>query len=181
MKIELIKRKGLLPGHRNVMVDGIRWAVMRKNGSSKRHHFTFNQEGSGKQVRHPVEPNRAALKYPKILAGMAVFVESQSDYERKREGIPTKILTVEERQIAAVRHAIKLGLLRDPEIVRAEVEGENAAHRAKLAEAGQKERQKFEEKAIEVLGRLKGWTVAPGIAEKDAATIADALMECRSW
>lgn len=135
------------PGERLILVDGVRWGrtIVRRHGRRGTLH-TFVQEGGG-EIRNP----------PTYEGGkpQAVIVCSSRKRRQRIDNIfkatPDRIVTTEELVLEKAQQLIADDRLRDPVIVRKEIDARRAMLRQNQLRHDAEEMQAFRQRASEAL------------------------------
>ena len=131
-------------GERIILVDGARWG--RTSVTTHGRHgmrYRFLQDGRSEVIEE--RANNSTYKVPATVWGDKVA-------RRHAYGNNKPVAPVEERIIEKVREMIETGLLRDPVVVRGDIEEEARQYRAQRADARRAEEAAFHARACAALG-----------------------------
>lgn len=144
-KIELVKpdadAKGFDRGERIIMVDGVRWGRTHVKSHGRRGTTTTFEQEHGEEIAEQYAGTERACYY-----AVKVHSERARRYER---GVPR---STEELVLEKIKELIGSGKLRDPAIVKAEVEARRSDGEKRFLAAREAEARLFLQKATEALG-----------------------------
>lgn len=153
MKIELEKGEGLEKGERYIVVDGVRWGqtVVTHHGVHGT-RYRFRQYGSGDLAAERPDADKEYRR----------GVYDVRSEKRKRVWVENKLVLdpnwrpVEELVLEKVRMLVDGGKLRDPDVVRVEVEAREERRRREQEGRDAREKREFEVRAEKALDRTRG-------------------------